>query len=525
MTDHCDHCHSTFTDPKTIVTHPFMCVLALEVNGNRNNPVFEELKLSCEEGKCIFCEKKFPTGTGNQLNHLLKSCNVKFPNKKKVRKVASTSTASTLSVISSDNPVVISLIKKYQEQLSSEDDLKKDLQTQLFLKGQEVAVVRAKIQAYKDLASIANDPKRILAHEELKVKVSQLRKKELQRLLIIESNEKIALARLQDVIMLKKQLANPPLILTKSYVADMIQSDLESLEDLVTAGLVIVETDEDMMKRFNLKVNNKYYHHTIEESIVDDCVLDLDVMKQSGLHMGLDSSLRAGMPDKMTELTVSRASGNLSKAKLEMTILKERSSASVSDITIKEAEIVHLTDVYKIALLEREQLVIEEEGARVPIAPEIPPLVYEIVCHYCSFIVSTNKSMKQAQIDYRVHLSLFHCDKHEAVVNSQKTVRGDGSIKAPRKNITRKRRLEVWERWIGVDCGSVDCPLCLTSKIKPLDGSSWNVSHVVPHCHGGTIDVENLRVICAGCNSSMSSMNMRDYCEMYHPSAIVRLGL
>ena len=271
----------------------------------------------------------------------------------------------------------------------------------------------------------------------------------------------------------------------------------------------------------------------------------------------------------MTEIIVAQASVNLSKAKLEMVILKAGSSASVSDIAIKEAEIAYLTDMCKLVVLEHERSIIQEttkvttpttvqsitsnrrdapiclvpkgDEEKVPVhsgilkihrvslsCPETPPPVYEIVCQYCSFLVSIKESMKEAEVSYMFHL-VYDCDK--SIIRPQKTTGGDelslGSsvIKEARKSITRKRRLEVWERWIGADCGIVDCPLCLTSKIKPLDGSSWNVAHVIPHCHGGTIDVDNLRVICSSCNSSMSSMDMRDYCEMYHPSAIDRLHL
>jgi len=66
----------------------------------------------------------------------------------------------------------------------------------------------------------------------------------------------------------------------------------------------------------------------------------------------------------MTELIVVEASINLSEAKLEMEILKAGSSASVSDIAIKEAEIVHLTNIHKRAVLRHEDFMIGE-GTRI----------------------------------------------------------------------------------------------------------------------------------------------------------------
>lgn len=66
----------------------------------------------------------------------------------------------------------------------------------------------------------------------------------------------------------------------------------------------------------------------------------------------------------MTELNVSQAFINLSKAKLDMEILKASSSASVADIAIKEALIVYLTGLHKHAVLEHE-LSMVQEGTRV----------------------------------------------------------------------------------------------------------------------------------------------------------------
>jgi hypothetical protein len=90
------------------------------------------------------------------------------------------------------------------------------------------------------------------------------------------------------------------------------------------------------------------------------------------------------------------------------------------------------------------------------------------------------------------------------------------------KSIPKKVRTSVWNRWIGADKGLVLCPLCNETEIQQMDG--WDCSHVIPRCRGGETIIENLRVICKGCNSSMSINDMRDYCE-YYPGSLVRLQL
>jgi len=222
------------------------------------------------------------------------------------------------------------LIKDYRDNLILKDDLIKDLQSQLvlrdkdfraqlFLKDKQLVDLKAELAVYQDLPSIADDRKRIFAHEELKVEVTQLKEKDRQSLLTIESLKKVSSARLRETISLSKQLDNRPLILTKPFVAEMTQADLESLEDLKANGLVIVETTDDMTNRFR-SMANEHYHPCVvepEDPIVDDedKMLDLDAKKQLGRHMGLDptlfntkgeafrlrSSIRAGMTDKQID--------------------------------------------------------------------------------------------------------------------------------------------------------------------------------------------------------------------------------
>ena len=44
-------------------------------------------------------------------------------------------------------------------------------------------------------------------------------------------------------------------------------------------------------------------------------------------------------------------------------------------------------------------------------------------------------------------------------------------------------------------------------------------------CRGGDETIDNLRVICKGCNSSMATINMIDFCKNHYTGSKERLKL
>lgn len=70
----------------------------------------------------------------------------------------------------------------------------------------------------------------------------------------------------------------------------------------------------------------------------------------------------------------------------------------------------------------------------------------------------------------------------------------------------------VWNRYIGEEIGKSKCLCCKTTDITQL---SFHCGHVIAEANGGRIQVDNLRPICQNCNSSMGTMNMKDFIKKY----------
>lgn len=101
------------------------------------------------------------------------------------------------------------------------------------------------------------------------------------------------------------------------------------------------------------------------------------------------------------------------------------------------------------------------------------------------------------------------------------------TTKEQRKTIIPKKlRESVWDKYIGADVGIILCPCCNGTFIKQGGSNSWHCSHVIAEINGGTTTVNNLRVICAGCNSSIGTRSIYDFAiSHYGQEAINRLML
>lgn len=86
--------------------------------------------------------------------------------------------------------------------------------------------------------------------------------------------------------------------------------------------------------------------------------------------------------------------------------------------------------------------------------------------------------------------------------------------KTKKKKIPKQLKIEVWNKYIGEEHGASYCYCCRKEKIT---SHTFQAGHFIAEAKGGRTILNNLRPICAGCNQSMGTENMRTYIETYYP--------
>lgn len=95
------------------------------------------------------------------------------------------------------------------------------------------------------------------------------------------------------------------------------------------------------------------------------------------------------------------------------------------------------------------------------------------------------------------------------------------SERSSTRSVSKQRRDEVWNYYVGRLVCEIDCPCCGRNKIHMMEG--WECCHVVSHADGGGREVANFRVLCRGCNRSMGKRNMWDWMKEYYPESVDRV--
>ena len=75
-------------------------------------------------------------------------------------------------------------------------------------------------------------------------------------------------------------------------------------------------------------------------------------------------------------------------------------------------------------------------------------------------------------------------------------------VKAPKANVPKALREQVWIKYIGKKYNSK----CYVHWCKnEMDVFNFHIGHNIPESKGGDLSIENLRPICSRCNLSMSN--------------------
>jgi 5-methylcytosine-specific restriction endonuclease McrA len=85
-------------------------------------------------------------------------------------------------------------------------------------------------------------------------------------------------------------------------------------------------------------------------------------------------------------------------------------------------------------------------------------------------------------------------------------------IKYSKKQIPKAVKSHIWDHYIGRHINEHRCLCCKKAYIRNTD---FVTGHVISEANGGTLEINNLRPICAVCNNGMGHMNMVDYVKKY----------
>lgn len=84
----------------------------------------------------------------------------------------------------------------------------------------------------------------------------------------------------------------------------------------------------------------------------------------------------------------------------------------------------------------------------------------------------------------------------------------DNTGKKTKRSIPKAIKTLVWNKYIGENKASSQCTCCEVTEIK---NTHFHCGHVISESAGGTLEISNLRPICAPCNLSMGTQNMNTF--------------
>lgn len=86
------------------------------------------------------------------------------------------------------------------------------------------------------------------------------------------------------------------------------------------------------------------------------------------------------------------------------------------------------------------------------------------------------------------------------------------SKKSRKAHIPSTVRNSVWNIYIGTTSKTGKCFCCSTEIIST---ANFHCGHVISEKNGGKVTIQNLRPVCAQCNTSMGTTNMEDFMVTY----------
>jgi 5-methylcytosine-specific restriction endonuclease McrA len=96
--------------------------------------------------------------------------------------------------------------------------------------------------------------------------------------------------------------------------------------------------------------------------------------------------------------------------------------------------------------------------------------------------------------------------------NETMVIKPELKQKYHKKAIPKSLKKLVWDTYIGETIGLSKCLCCKHQEIRQIE---FHCGHIKSEVNGGKTDIKNLRPICAQCNLSMGTMDMKDFIKNY----------
>jgi 5-methylcytosine-specific restriction endonuclease McrA len=84
--------------------------------------------------------------------------------------------------------------------------------------------------------------------------------------------------------------------------------------------------------------------------------------------------------------------------------------------------------------------------------------------------------------------------------------------KTKKSSIPKAVKTNIWNTYIGEDIPKHKCLCCKQAYIR---NTSFHAGHVIAEANGGSLEIGNLRPICASCNHAMGTQNMVEFIKTY----------
>jgi len=101
------------------------------------------------------------------------------------------------------------------------------------------------------------------------------------------------------------------------------------------------------------------------------------------------------------------------------------------------------------------------------------------------------------------------------IPNEATIIKPEVKQKYHKKSIPKSLKKLVWDTYIGESVGMSLCLCCKHQQIRQIE---FHCGHIKSEVNGGNTDLKNLRPICAQCNLSMGTMDMKEYMKRYFKS-------